>query len=85
MKTQTKRITQALIAAGILLGSNFAHADDREEIEKLRALVQELDQKIKVLDQNLGNGWDVVLHAATPCASDRLAEALPEDRPLAVG
>ena len=51
MKTQTKRITQALIAAGILLGSNFAHADDREEIEKLRALVQELDQKIKVLDR----------------------------------
>ena len=53
MKTQTKRITQALIAAGILLGSNFALADDREVIENLRALVQELDQKIKVLDQNL--------------------------------
>ncbi|HZV61908.1 MAG TPA: porin [Methylophilaceae bacterium] len=51
MKIQTKRITQALIAGGILLGGNLAYADDREEIEKLRALVQELDQKIKVLDR----------------------------------
>ena len=51
MKTQTRRVTQALIAGGILLGANLAYADDREEIEKLRALVQELDQKIKVLDR----------------------------------
>ncbi|HYD33905.1 MAG TPA: porin, partial [Methylophilaceae bacterium] len=51
MKTQTRRITQALIAGGLLLGANLAYADDREEIEKLRALVQELDQKIKILDR----------------------------------
>lgn len=51
MKIQIKRITHALIAGGILLGGNLAYADDREEIEKLRALVQELGQKIKVLDR----------------------------------
>lgn len=51
MITQKIRITRALLAGGILLGSTLVHADDREEIEKLRELVQQLDQKIKVLDR----------------------------------
>ncbi|HEY8118232.1 MAG TPA: porin [Methylophilaceae bacterium] len=51
MQFRIKGITAALVASGVLLGSNLAHASDSDEIEKLRALVQELDQKIRVLDR----------------------------------
>ena len=51
MQHKRKRITQLLIASGVLLGSNLAFANDSDELEKLRALVQELDQKVRVLDR----------------------------------
>lgn len=51
MQFRIKGITAALVASGVLLGSNLAHANDSEELEQLRALVQELDQKIRVLDR----------------------------------
>ncbi|HZV98318.1 MAG TPA: porin [Methylophilaceae bacterium] len=51
MYLKRKKITQLLIASGVLLGSNFAFANDNDELEKLRTLVQELDQKVRVLDR----------------------------------
>lgn len=51
MQFRIKGITAALFAGGVLLGSNLAHANDSDELEKLRALVQELDQKVRVLDR----------------------------------
>lgn len=48
-----KKLIPVLIAP-LLVGltlSGQAYANDSEELEKLRALVQELDQKIKVLDR----------------------------------
>ncbi len=51
MQIKLKRITSALIAGGILLGSQASFANDSDELEKLRALVQDLDQKIRVLDR----------------------------------
>lgn len=51
MQFKKKRIAQLLIASGVLLGSNLALANDSDELEKLRALVQELDQKVKILDR----------------------------------
>lgn len=38
------------MASGILLGSAVAHADDGE-IERLRSLIQELDQKVRILER----------------------------------
>lgn len=51
MQYKIKSITAALVASGVLLGSNLALANDSDELEKLRALVQELDQKVRVLDR----------------------------------
>jgi len=51
MKFKLKTITSALVTGGILLGSHSAFANDSDELEKLRALVQDLDQKIRVLDR----------------------------------
>ena len=42
-------IAPLLISGGFLAVSGNAYANDSEELEKLRALVQELDQKVKVL------------------------------------
>ncbi|HEU4709377.1 MAG TPA: porin, partial [Methylophilaceae bacterium] len=50
MKIQTKLIIRALAAGGVLLGSSLAQADDGE-IERLRSLIQELDQKVRVLER----------------------------------
>src|SRR5690349_6031809 len=44
-------IAALLIGGGILALSNHALANDSDELEKLRALVQELDQKVRVLDR----------------------------------
>jgi phosphate-selective porin OprO/OprP len=45
-------ITSLLISSGIFSAAPSAYADDSEELAKLRAQIQELDQKIRVLDRN---------------------------------
>ncbi len=51
----SKQNIQALVAATLLatlVSSAFpAYADDKEEIERLRSLIQELDQRVRVLDR----------------------------------
>ncbi len=50
--TFKRKTIASLIISGSLFGlSGQALANDSEELEKLRALVQELDQKIRVLDR----------------------------------
>lgn len=44
-------IAPLLISGGFLALSGNAYANDSDELEQLRALVQELDQKVKVLDR----------------------------------
>lgn len=44
-------VAAALLSTGALTFSNAAIANDSSELEELRALVQELDQKIRVLDR----------------------------------
>jgi len=51
MKFKRKIIASLLIGGGALAASSPVLANDSEELEKLRALVQELDQKIRVLDR----------------------------------
>ena len=51
MTFRTKTIASLLIGAGVLSAPGLAAANDSDELEKLRALVQELDQKIRVLDR----------------------------------
>jgi phosphate-selective porin OprO/OprP len=50
MQFRTTRITQALVAGGVLLASNIAFAGDAE-VEALRKTIQELDQKIRVIER----------------------------------
>ncbi len=52
MITKNKKLVMALIAIGLLPG--VAQANDSEELEQLRALVQELKQEVKGLKQDLG-------------------------------
>jgi len=51
MQFRKKIIASLLIGSGTLASSSPVLANDSEELEKLRALVQELDQKIRVLDR----------------------------------
>lgn len=44
-------VAPLLLSSGLLGTSVNAYANDSEELEKLRTLVQELDQKIRVLDR----------------------------------
>ncbi|ROH84494.1 porin [Pseudomethylobacillus aquaticus] len=44
-------VIASLVGSAALLSSGAALANDSDELEKLRALVQELDQKIRVLDR----------------------------------
>jgi phosphate-selective porin OprO/OprP len=46
---QYKKIVSALVITGIVVSPAIALANDSTELEELRALVQELDQKVKVL------------------------------------
>jgi len=46
------KFATALIASGIISLPLVAHANDSSELEELRALVQQLDQKIKILARN---------------------------------
>jgi phosphate-selective porin OprO and OprP len=51
MQFKRKIIASLLIGGGVLGLSGQASANDSEELEQLRALVQQLDQKIRVLDR----------------------------------
>jgi len=51
MTFRRKIIASLIIGSGVIGASGQALANDSEELEKLRALVQELDQKIRVLDR----------------------------------
>lgn len=51
MTFKRKIIASLIISGGVFGLSGNALANDSEELEKLRALVQELDQKIRVLDR----------------------------------
>jgi len=51
MQFRKKIIASLLIGSGALSSSSLVLANDSDELEKLRALVQELDQKIRVLDR----------------------------------
>jgi phosphate-selective porin OprO/OprP len=46
---QYKKIVSALVLTGIVVSPAIALANDSTELEELRALVQELDQKVKIL------------------------------------
>ena len=49
MQYQRKILSSLLIASGIISVPQVAVANDSSELEQLRALVQELDQKVKIL------------------------------------
>ncbi|HEY3326299.1 MAG TPA: porin [Novimethylophilus sp.] len=51
MTFRKKIVASLLVGSGVLAVSSPVLANDSEELEKLRALVQELDQKIRVLDR----------------------------------
>lgn len=51
MSFKRKLIPTLLISGSVFVASSNAYANDSGELEKLRALVQELDQKIRVLDR----------------------------------
>lgn len=51
MQYKRKLITTLLIGSGIISAPQVALANDSSELEQLRALVQELDQKVRVLDR----------------------------------
>jgi phosphate-selective porin OprO and OprP len=46
---QTKKIVSVLALSGLISSPIIAFANDSTELEELRALVQELDQKVKIL------------------------------------
>lgn len=50
LKTLGRPFSRLLIASAIAAALP-AHADDKEEIERLKAQIQELDQKLRVLDR----------------------------------
>lgn len=51
MQFRKKLITSLIIGSGVVTTHGTAFANDTTELEQLRALVQELDQKIRVLDR----------------------------------
>ncbi len=51
MKANHKIIASLLIASGLISAPSLATANDSAELEQLRALVQELDQKIRVIER----------------------------------
>jgi phosphate-selective porin OprO/OprP len=53
MQFKLKTVTFALIASGVLLGNNFAVAatTEADDIQALRKTIEELDQKIKVIER----------------------------------
>lgn len=51
MQFQYSKFAVALLSAGILSSPAIANANDSNELEELRALVQELNQKVKVIER----------------------------------
>lgn len=51
MRFKKKILTTVLISSGVLGVAGVASANDSDELEQLRALVQQLDQKVKVLER----------------------------------
>src|SRR5450830_341002 len=51
MQFKLKTITFALIASGVLLNTHLAVADDAADLQALKQTIQELDQKIKILER----------------------------------
>jgi len=51
MQFQYSKFAVALLSAGILSSPAIANANDSNELEELRALVQELSQKVKVIER----------------------------------
>ena len=49
MQFKTKLIASLLVGSGIISAPQLAQANDSTELEQLRQLVQELDQKVKIL------------------------------------
>ncbi len=73
---RNKKILLTATLLTTLVGSAFpAYANDKEEIERLRALIQELDQRVRVLDrkQEIAAEEAVAKQKATPVvtASDK--------------
>ena len=52
MQFKFTKFATAFIASGIISLPLIAHANDSSELEELRALVQQLDQKVKILARN---------------------------------
>jgi phosphate-selective porin OprO and OprP len=48
---QYNKLTSILAISSLIASPTFAHANDSEELEQLRSLVQALDQKVKVLER----------------------------------
>lgn len=69
MQFQYSKFASALLAAGILSLPISASANDSAELEELRALVQELSQKVKVIERKAEN-------------SDEAAAAAKKDTPI---
>ena len=51
MQFKFTKFATVLLASGIISLPLAAHANDSSELEELRALVQQLDQKVKILDR----------------------------------
>src|SRR5450830_394516 len=51
MQFKLKTVTFALIASGVLLNTHLAVADDAADLQALKQTIQELDQKIKILER----------------------------------
>jgi len=51
MQFQYSKFAAALLSAGILSSPAIASANDSNELEELRALVQELSQKVKIIER----------------------------------
>ncbi|HEY0842671.1 OprO/OprP family phosphate-selective porin [Methylotenera sp.] len=51
MQFQYSKFAVALLSAGILSSPAIANANDSNELEELRALVQELSQKVKIIER----------------------------------
>ncbi len=50
---KTGRPLLRLLIACSTLAAYPAHADDQQEINRLKALIEELDQRVRVLDRKL--------------------------------
>jgi phosphate-selective porin OprO and OprP len=70
MYHKTKLLTSLLIAGGVISAPLTTYANDSSELEQLRALVQELDQKVRILERKgeLGEEAATAAKKETPVA-----------------